>query len=69
MTVAFAASLWALRWIANGRQPAEQDAVDVICMIDRSHHNRLLAGNRHRRRLRTLAAMNQLERLVVWYSL
>ena len=37
-------------------------------LLDRSHHYPLLTGGRRRRRVRTLARIGELERLLAWYA-
>lgn len=68
LAVIFPTTLWALRWVADGRKPTRADMIDVICQIDRSHYYPLLLGARHRRRLHTLAQTGDLERLLIWYA-
>ncbi len=68
LALAQAAGLWALRWLTRGRPPGEKDGVAIVMLLDRSHHYPLLTGGRHRRRVRTLARIGELERLLAWYA-
>jgi hypothetical protein len=42
--------------------------IDVVGAIDRGQSYPLLAGRRHRRRVRLLARRRELARLVIWYG-
>jgi lysine-N-methylase len=68
LALAYPVAMWTLRWLARGRAPTEADAVQTLVILDRSHYYPLLAGYRHRQRLRILAGLSDLERLIVWYS-
>jgi lysine-N-methylase len=60
--------LWLLRWLAAGRSPTEADMYEVITTLDRGQGFAPLAGSQQRRRVQTLARLEALERLVVWYA-
>ena len=66
--LAYPIAMWILRWLAAGAEPTAEQAIQTVCIVDRSHYYPLLAGYRHRKRLSTLARLGELERLVVWYA-
>lgn len=68
LAFAYPAAMWALRWFSAGREPTVDDAINVICIIDRSHYYPLLNGYRHRKRLHTLVRLGGLMRAIVWYA-
>lgn len=68
LALAYPVAMYALRWFSAGRTPTVADAVNVVCLVDRSHYYPLLSGSRHRRRLHLLAKIQQLPRVVVWYA-
>jgi lysine-N-methylase len=61
-------ALWLLRWISAGRKPLETDMTEIITTLDRGQGFAPLAGAKQRRRVRLLAQLEELERLVVWYG-
>jgi lysine-N-methylase len=68
LALLYPVGLWMLRWIAAGRQPAAADMPEIITALDRGQGYAPLSGGKQRWRLRTLARMEQLERLVAWYA-
>jgi hypothetical protein len=57
-----------LRWVSAGRQPVVGDLPEIITALDRGQGYAPLAGVKQRSRLRLLAQLEELERLVVWYA-
>ncbi len=57
-----------LRYFCGGREPAAEDVIDIITAIDRGQGYGALIGRQHRRRVSQLAALGELERLVIWYA-
>lgn len=68
LVFAYPVAMWALRWFSAGREPTVEDAVNVVCIVDRSHYYPLLNGYRHRKRLQTLSRLGDLSRAVVWLA-
>jgi len=60
--------LWMLRWAAVGRQPRSEDLPEIITALDRGQGYAPLAGAKMRSRLRILARLEELERLIAWYA-
>jgi lysine-N-methylase len=60
--------LWMLRWQAHGRAPSADDMPPIITALDRGQGYAPLAGSKQRWRLKTLARLGELERLVIWYA-
>jgi len=66
--LAYPVATWLLR-LACGDRPIEvDDVIDVVGAIDRGQGYAPLSGLRHRRRVASLARMNELARLVAWYG-
>jgi lysine-N-methylase len=68
LALAYPLALWLLRLSCGGRPPQVEDMIDVVGAIDRGQSYPMLAGRRHRRRVRSLARQRELARLVVWYG-
>jgi lysine-N-methylase len=68
LAVAYPAALWMLRYFCGDREPETGDVIDVVTAIDRGQGYGPLVGRQHRRRVSQLAALGQLERLVIWYA-
>ena len=68
LALAYPVALWALRWLSVGRTPTPADAIQTVVILDRSHYYPLLLGYRHRKRLDVLSRLDELERLMNWYS-
>jgi hypothetical protein len=66
--VAYAAGHWMLRYFCPDRPPTVEDAIDIVTAMDRGQGYEPLAGHQHRRRVKHLAQLCELERLVVWYA-
>lgn len=63
LAFAFPMSLWMLRWLAEGREPAADDMVQIVVALERGIV--LPALNRA---TRYLAESGELERLIAWYG-
>ena len=61
-------AMWMLRLVCTGREPQPEDMIDIVVAIDRAQSYALLAGHRHRNRIRSLARHGELARLVAWYA-
>lgn len=61
-------ALWMLRLVCGNRPPQPEDMIDIVGAIDRAQGFALLAGRRHRKRVKSLARQRELARLVVWYA-
>ncbi len=68
LAVAYPAALWMLRYFCGGREPEAGDVIEIITAIDRGQGYGSLVGRQHRRRVSQLAALGELERLVIWYA-
>lgn len=68
LAILFPVGLWLLRLASHGREPTQQDMVNLVVALDRGQGYGSLNGSLHRWRLSTLASQNELERLVVWYA-
>jgi lysine-N-methylase len=68
LALAYPLALWLLRLRCGDRRPQVEDMIDVVGAIDRGQSYPLLAGRRHRRRVRLLARRRELARLVIWYG-
>ena len=68
LSLGYAVALWLLRWKTAGRTPLAEDIVALITMLDRGQGFAPLVGSRHRRRVRTLADMDQLQCFAAWYA-
>lgn len=68
LALAYPVALWLLRYFCGDRDPGADDVIDVITTIDRGQGYGPLVGTQHRRRVSQLAALSQLERLVIWYA-
>ena len=68
LALGYPLALWLLRLTCGGRRPQVEDMIDVVGALDRGQSYPLLAGRRHRRRVRSLARRRELARLVVWYG-
>lgn len=63
LAFAFPMSMWMLRWLADGREPAADDMVQIVVAMERGVV--LPALNRA---TRYLAQSGELERLIAWYG-
>ncbi len=61
-------ALWMLRWITAGRDATVDDLLWIITAIDRAQGYAPLTGLKQRSRLKTLASLGELSRLVAWYG-
>jgi hypothetical protein len=68
LALAYPAALWMLRYFCSDREPRADDVIETITAIDRGQGYGPLVGRQYRRRLAQMAALGQLERLVIWYS-
>jgi lysine-N-methylase len=68
LAVTYPVGLWLLRWASAGRQPTLADVLDIVTALDRGQGYAPLAGGQQRHRLRALATLEQLPRLVAWYG-
>ncbi|NLF67631.1 MAG: YkgJ family cysteine cluster protein [Candidatus Anammoximicrobium sp.] len=68
LAVAYPVALWMLRYACGEREPATEDVIEIITAIDRGQGYAPLIGRQHRRRISQLAALGELERLVIWHA-
>ena len=68
LALVYPIGLWMLRWASAGRQPVAGDLPEIITALDRGQGYAPLAGAKQRSRVRLLAQLEELERLVVWYA-
>ncbi|MCA9122504.1 MAG: YkgJ family cysteine cluster protein [Planctomycetaceae bacterium] len=66
--LAYPVALWIMRWSANNRSPTNEDAIEMVTIMDRGQGHEPLAGSQHRRRVATIARTSQLEKMIVWYA-
>ena len=53
---------------ANQFTPTVDDVIDVVTAIDRGQGYGPLSGRQHRRRIRNLSQLGEVERAAVWYA-
>ena len=63
LAFAFPMSLWMLRWLADGREPAAEDMVQIVVALERG-----LVLPALNRATHYLAESGELERLIAWYG-
>jgi lysine-N-methylase len=68
LALLYPVALYLLRWIASGRTATVDDVLNIIAAIDRSQGYAPLAGAKQRSRVNTLARLEQLTPIVVWYG-
>jgi hypothetical protein len=68
LALAYAIALWMLRLKSATGPPRAEQAVEVVSAIEWGHADDALIGRYHRRRVRRLARLGELERLVAWYA-
>jgi lysine-N-methylase len=68
LVLSYSAALWILRLCCSDREPSPSDAIDLVTLIDRGQGYAPLESRHHRHRVRTLARLDQLERLAAWYA-
>ena len=68
LAISYPVGLWLLRWASAGREATLADVLDIVTALDRGQGYAPLAGSQQRQRLRVLAGMDELTRLVVWYG-
>ncbi len=74
LAITYPVGLWILRWACAGREPSAgreatlADVLDIVTALDRGQGYAPLAGTQQRHRLRVLAGMDELTRLVAWYG-
>jgi Fe-S-cluster containining protein len=68
LAISYPVGLWLLRWASVGREATLADVLDIVTALDRGQGYAPLAGTQERQRLRVLAGMDELTRLVVWYG-
>jgi hypothetical protein len=68
LALAHPLALWMLRWVGDDRTPQPEDMIDIVRAIDRAQSYPLLAGHRHRNRVKSLARRHELARLLAWYA-
>jgi hypothetical protein len=68
LALSYPVGQWFMRWFATDSAPSPEHAIDIITMLDRGQGFAPLASVQHRTRVTTLAKLNELERLVVWYA-
>ena len=68
LALSYAVALWILRVSCGPRPPTMEDMLGAVAAIDRGQTYAPLAGQRHRRRVASLARLGELPRLVAWYG-
>jgi Fe-S-cluster containining protein len=68
LALLYPVGLWVLRWSSVGREPRAEDLPEIITALDRGQGYAPLSGGKQRSRLKILARLEELERLVVWYA-
>ena len=68
LAMAYPIAMWMLRLVCGERRPTFEDVIDVVGAIDRGQGYASLCGRRHRQRIRALAQLDELPRLVAWYA-
>ena len=68
LAIAYPVGLWLLRWASAGREPNLADMLDIITALDRGQGYAPLSGSQQRHRLRVLATLDELPRLIAWYG-
>jgi lysine-N-methylase len=68
LAISYPVGLWLLRWASVGREPNLADVLDIVTALDRGQGYGPLAGAQQRHRLRVLATLDELPRLVAWYG-
>jgi len=68
LAITYPVGLWLLRWASAGREAKLADVLDIVTALDRGQGYAPLAGTQQRQRLRVLAGMDELTRLVAWYG-
>lgn len=68
LTLSYSVAMWLLRWLSAEGEPTREQTIMIVGILDRAQAFSWLAGSRHRRRVRSLERMGQLERLVAWYG-
>jgi lysine-N-methylase len=68
LAITYPVGMWLLRWASSGREPTLADVLDIVTALDRGQGYGPLAGRQERRRLRVLAMLDELPRLVAWYG-
>ena len=68
LAITYPIGLWLLRWACAGREATLADVLDIVTALDRGQGYAPLAGTQQRHRLRVLAGMDELTRIVAWYG-
>jgi hypothetical protein len=68
LALLYPVALWLLRWRSDGGAPRAEMMPEIITALDRGQGYAPLAGGKQRRRVQTLARLDEFERLVVWYG-
>ena len=68
VTLTHAVAMWLLRLSCGDRRPQVKDVIDAVGAINRGQGYAELTGRRHRRRIASLARLDELARLVVWHA-
>jgi lysine-N-methylase len=68
LAILYPIALWLLRWATVGRTPEVNDVYEIITTLERAQGYAPLGGLEQRSRLRTLARLDDLPRLVIWYG-
>jgi lysine-N-methylase len=68
LALLYPVGLWLLRWRSAGGAPRANHMPEIITALDRGQGFAPLARGKQRRRVRLLAGMDELERLIIWYA-
>ena len=68
LVMAYPVGMWLLRFAAPDRPADSQAVIQAVVALDRGERLAGLAGTAHRQRLRLLARLGQIPRLIAWYG-
>jgi len=68
LIIAYPVALWMLRYFCGNEPPTVEHVIDMVTAIDRGQGHGPLAGRQHRRRIASLVALGELDRIAVWYA-
>lgn len=68
LALAYPVALWLVRLRAGDAEPTADHVIEAVGAIDRAQAYPALAGNRHRRRVRSFVRLRELASAVAWYA-